>query len=206
MEKQRDRRTGEGGSATPDPAPEAAPATQEGQALEPHHSGFSAVREKPGSPVYADYIALQVAREDQRKSSLEARGVMVVTTSGVLATILLGLATLTKKQDAAFALPDSARWWIIAALVCLALAVVGALVTNFPLRSDEADVGGLRRLIDQFWDDPGSEAEKTVAKNRVSIIKSAKKANRLRARSLFAAMCFELLALVAIAVAVGVSL
>jgi len=84
---------------------------------------------KPGSAVYADYFAKQLDREDERKVSLEARGVLVVTTSGVLSTILLGLATLTKKKDAAFALPDSARWWVVAALVLLTLAVAGAIVT-----------------------------------------------------------------------------
>lgn len=131
---------------------------------------------------------------------------MVVTTAGVLATILLGLATLTKKQDAAFALPNSARSWVIAALVFLTLAVAGALVTNFPMRADEADVAGLRRLIEEFWDDPPSEAERTVAINRLSVLESAKGSNGRRAWFLFAAMCCELLALVAIAIAVWVSL
>lgn len=129
-----------------------------------------------------------------------------MTTSGVLSTILLGLATLTKKQDAAFALPNSARWWVIAALVLLTFAVAGALVTNFPFESDEADVDGLRKLVDESWDDSPSEAEKAVAINRLSVLGSSKDKNSRRARFLFAAMVCELLALIAIAVAVGISL
>lgn len=201
MEKERDGGTGEGGSAIPTPA------IREEQGLEePHDSDLLAVPDKPGSPIYADYIARQLEREDQQKSSLEARGVVVVTTSGIFATILLGLATLTKKPDAAFALPDSARPAIIAALVCLTVAVVGALVVNFPRRSAEANVDGLRRLIKSSWEDALDEAEKTVALNRLSVLGSARDANGQRAWFLFSAMCFELLALVAIAVAVGISL
>ena len=159
-----------------------------------------------GSAIYADYFAEQLVREDQRKASLEARGVLVVTTSGVLSTILLGIATLTKRQGAAFALPESARWWVIAALALLVLAVAGALMTNFPFKSDEADVDGLRKLLREFWDDSSSEAVKTVAANRLTVLSSGKDANKKRARYLFAAMFCELLALVAIAVAVAISL
>jgi hypothetical protein len=159
-----------------------------------------------GSAIYAEYFAQQLVREDQRKASLEARGVLVVTTSGVLSTVLLGLATLTKKKDAAFALPDSARWWVVAALVLLTFAVAGAIVTNFPFKSDEADVDGLRNLVKESWDDSPSEAEKTVAINRLSVLSSAKGVNSLRAWFLFGAMLCELLALVAIAVAVAISL
>ena len=161
---------------------------------------------KPGSAIYADYFAKQLDREGERKASLEARGVLVVTTSGVLSTILLGLATLTKKKDAAFALPDSARWWVVAALVLLTLAVAGAIVTNFPFQSDEADVDGLRKLVAESWADSPSEAERTVAINRLSVLSSARHVNGIRAWLLFGAMVCELLALVAIAVAVGISL
>lgn len=129
-----------------------------------------------------------------------------MTTSGVLSTVLLGLATLTKKKDAAFALPESARWWVIAALALLTLAVAGAIVTNFPFKSDEADVDGLRKVVDQFWGDSRSEAEKTVAINRLAVLNSAKSVNSIRAWCLFAAMACELLALIAIAVAVAISL
>jgi hypothetical protein len=180
---------------------------QKGKALDaPPQPASPKVEGEPGSAIYAEYFAQQLEREDERKSSLEARGVLVVTTSGVLSTILLGLATLTKKQGAAFALPHSARWWVIAALVLLALAVAGALVSNFPFKSGEADVDGLRNLVDESWDDSPGEAEKAVAINRLSVLGSSKKTNSRRAWFLFAAMVCELFALIAIAVAVGISL
>jgi hypothetical protein len=131
---------------------------------------------------------------------------MVVTTSGVLATVLLGIATLTKRKDEAFALPDSARLWVIVALALLTAALAGALMTNFPWKSDEADVAGLRKLVDQYWDDSLGEAERTITINRLGVLEDAKRVNGRRAWFLFAAMGCELLALVAIAVAVALSL
>ena len=63
----------------------------------------------PGRSVYADYIAEQIARQEERKRSIEARGVTVITTSGRLATLLLGLAALTTREEQTFTLPAAAQ-------------------------------------------------------------------------------------------------
>jgi hypothetical protein len=78
-----------------------------------------------GSTEYANYIAEQVAREDARQKSFEARATSVVTTSGVLATLLLGFATLTKpatggKSAGRFVLPQASHDWVRWALIAFA--------------------------------------------------------------------------------------
>jgi hypothetical protein len=54
--------------------------------------------EAGGFRLYAGYIAEQLANQEARKKSLEDRAATVITTSGVLATIMLGLTSFAAKQ------------------------------------------------------------------------------------------------------------
>src|SRR4051812_49050206 len=72
----------------------------------------------PGAPVYADYIAEQVVREDARKESVERRGLAVVTTSGALATLLFALAALSTKAND-FHLSGWSEFFLALAVVAL---------------------------------------------------------------------------------------
>jgi hypothetical protein len=162
-----------------------------------------------GSSIYEHYIAEQIAREDERKKSIEARGLAVITTSGALATLLLALVTLVRRGDNAStptdesALPASAHDWIRWALILFAAAGVSALVTNIPFPFyKEARVEGLEHLVDNSWDDSPKEAEATVASNRLAILRSARFWNGARGWMLLLAMAAEVLAVAFIAYAV----
>lgn len=137
-----------------------------------------------GSALYAEYIAEQVKREDERKASLETRGIAVVTTSGALATLLLGFATFTKSPRGQFVLPDASHEWVKRALILFTAAAVGAIVTNFPFRYRAAGLKGLRALRDKSWNDSIDTAEDAIAANRLNVLASAKLWNGgTRARS-----------------------
>ena len=86
-----------------------------------------------GGSVYESYIAEQVAREDLRKTSIESRGLAVITTSGALATLLLGFITLIGQDETGVQLPASAHDWIRAALILFATAGGLALLTRLVL-------------------------------------------------------------------------
>ena len=47
-----------------------------------------------GRAIYSDYIKEQLDAQEARKISLEQRGLAVITTSGVLVTLLFGLTAL----------------------------------------------------------------------------------------------------------------
>jgi len=160
----------------------------------------------PGSRLYADYIAEQLAREDERKASLESRGVIVVTTSGTLATLLLGFATLTKRSHGQFVLPHPSHEWVKWALVLFTSSAVAAIVTNAPFRYHAADVGGLRGLLKDSWNDNYEVAEKEVAENRLDVLGSAKRWNSIKGWMLFLAVICEVLAVTAITRAVWLAL
>ena len=156
---------------------------------------------KPGRSVYAEYIAEQIQRQEERKKSIEARGVTVITTSGTLATLLLGLAALTTKEQTTFTLPTAAQDPLEWALIAFAAAALASIFTQLPMRYEEASAEGLRGLVDTSWNDSEEEALDAVARNRLTVLKRAKHVNGLKAWALFAAVSGEALAVIALAVA-----
>jgi hypothetical protein len=158
--------------------------------------------------LYADYIAEQINREDQRKTSLETRGVAVVTTSGALATLLLGLAALSKKNQTSkgtFVLPDSSQGPLKWALILFTAAALGAVLTNFGVWLQWADPSGLRKVLDDDEKTP-EDAEWDIAENRLAILKSLNSWNDKKGWALIAAMLCEVVAIGFIAVAVWMAL
>src|SRR2546427_71248 len=73
--------------------------------------------------VYADFIEKELDDQRASKPSMEQRALAVVTTAGVLVTLLFGFASLAKKKDG-FHIPSSAHLWFYLALGALVVAVV----------------------------------------------------------------------------------
>jgi hypothetical protein len=69
---------------------------------------------------YTALIIEQLAEERSRKTSLEQRGISVITSSGALVTLLFGLAALTTKPQG-YQVPDGATFSFILALVASSL-------------------------------------------------------------------------------------
>lgn len=181
-------------------------------------------REEPSDPtqshgrtVYFDYVAEQIKREDERKASFESRAVAVVTTSGVLVTLLLGLATLAKRVEKQLVLPDASRQeqfvlpeashqWVKWALIFFIAAAVFALLVNIPFKYQFPLVTGLQKLVDCWWDDSFEAAQKRVTENRLSVLRAAQRLNHLKGYLLFGAVLFEVMAVGLVARAVWVAL
>ena len=140
-----------------------------------------------GVGVYGAFVDAELRAQDARKVSFEQRGLAVVTTSGVLVTLLFALASLSTQSKATFVLPHSARLWLVAALVVFVLAAVAALATNFPLpyeavTSDEIE-GRLKEPIRSEY-----RAERDVALTRVKALRDAKEKNTTKGKLLFLAI------------------
>ena len=158
-----------------------------------------------GAAVYAAYVATQVANQEARKYSFEQRGLAVITTSGVLVSVLFGLsATLTSATG--YQLPHASRGWILGALICFVGAAVAAILTNVPLKYSGVTVDALKKTIEERWQDSAAEAQREVALTQVKVIRRAKERNRLKGWALIAAISAEIAALFCLAVAVGVIL
>lgn len=168
-------------------------------------AGSKTRRGARGSGVYAAYIASQVASQEERKRSLEQRGLAVITTSGALVSLLFGLAAiLTGAAD--YALPDASKPWIIGALAAFVLAGISAILTNVPLRYRGPTADALKGVIEDRWDDAPATAEREVALTQVKVIRRAKRLNRLKGRALAIAISVEILGALSLAVAVAIIL
>jgi hypothetical protein len=155
---------------------------------------------------YATLISEQLAEERARKSSLEQRGLAIITTSGVLVTLLFGLAALTTKPQG-YAVPDGAVFAFILALVAFVTAGVLGIVINQPRKYQEADVAELRRLIaPHFWGADESIGPMRTAELRVKVLESARTRNRGKARLLFWAAVAQVVAVSLVAIGVAVVL
>ncbi|BCB76954.1 hypothetical protein GCM10022251_76020 [Phytohabitans flavus] len=152
---------------------------------------------------YAGLISDQLAEERSRKASLEARGVSVITTSGVLVTVLFALsAGLRSVGDAR--LPGVARVTLLLALVTFVLAALFGLATNLPLRYKEPTPEGLAQLVDrEYWAAPAVIGELRVAESKVRVLAAARAANRIKVTLLLVGAFLELLAVAFLAVAVA---
>ena len=139
-------------------------------------------------------LADQLADERARKASIEQRGMAVITTAGTLVTITLGFVALATR-DARTVLAGAVVVLLVAALVALVVAAAVGLLVNLPARVPQVDTAYL----------VAGEGDEDVA-IRVQLLTGLRALNRVRARLVFAALLVEVLALVAMAVAVTVAL
>lgn len=161
-----------------------------------------------GGEVYASFVEREL--EDQRasKASIEQRGIAVVTTSGILVTLLFGLAALVTESEN-FVVPEKSRPWLYLALLGFVVAAGAALITNLPRNLESARTYGpksLDRLIRLRWDDSPRAAKRRIALTRLGLLHSYKKVNNFKGRVLIAAVIAEVVAVAAVAVAVTIVL
>jgi hypothetical protein len=158
-----------------------------------------------GASVYGAYVAAQVASQEERKRSFEQRGLAVITTSGVLVSLLFGL-TAVLTGAAGYHLPHASRGWILAALACFVLAAIAAILTNLPLNYSGVTADALKKKIVEHWGDSAAEAEREIALTNVKVIRRAKHRNKLKGQALVFAIAAEIAAVLCLAVAVAVIL
>lgn len=153
----------------------------------------------PASDVYANYVNALVTAEAARKSSLEQRGVGVVTTSGTLVTLLFALIGVVTSSKT-FSLPVQTHGWLAAAIILFALAVALGLLANCPLFYSEATPTP-EQLAD-VWHYSEPDAQAFVIATQVPILNDARRANQIKGWLVLAAAGIQLAALVMLVVAV----
>ena len=157
-----------------------------------------------GRAIYAAYIKEQLDAQEARKTSLEQRGLAVISTAGVLVTLLFGLTALSVKPGSSFDLPRWAAAFLVVALVCFVVSSVFALATNLPRSYQGVTVEGLKSAVDDGWDDDEARASRKVARTRLDILATAKHVNGQKARALVASMVLEIVAVALVGVAMAI--
>jgi hypothetical protein len=163
-------------------------------------------QETAGQVVIAPLLEKQLEDESSSKSSLEQRGVAVISTSGVLVSLLFGLsAIVTANKD--FALPEASRVLLVVALVLFVLAAVGGIVSNSPRPYPQVQTSEFERFVsEQIWYACPEQTNRQIAEAQVCILKGSRERNKSKARALYVAIITQILAVAVLATAIAIIL
>jgi hypothetical protein len=148
----------------------------------------------------------QTTFERERKASLEARALAVITTSGTLVTLITALTAVATKHRAYTTLTGT-RVLLFAALAAFLIAAALAIYGNAPFRVKEIEAASLSGFMAaDVWGQPGVEAEREIAAARHGVLVSLQTVNAVKARFLFWAAACEVLAIALTAASASVIL
>lgn len=145
-----------------------------------------------GFAVYADFVREQLSAEETRKSSLEQRGLAVITSSGALATLAFGALAFAKRGDR-IPLPGPSPFLLIAGAVVLLLAAMSALAANAPRHHRAVDLVKLKETLRRHQDDPEQAALIRVTSTRLGLWGTTRDANDVKAVLCLCAMAAEVI-------------
>jgi hypothetical protein len=148
---------------------------------------------------YHELIREQLHEAAATKESLERRGFALVTTSGAVLTVILGVATLAGQR---IPIPASGLAFATIALVALIAAIVFGLLVNRPIGYAGVAPSELRRLADSesYWTGPFPTGSRRVAGVEADAIESAANANGRKATLLQVGIGFEAAAFMALGI------
>jgi hypothetical protein len=151
--------------------------------------------------LYFEFFHELIRDQNDRKASIEQRGLAVITSTGALVTLLFGLVTIASAADAN-ALPRAAHGPFVAGAVLLVLAGICALLTNIPSRKyQNLDAGRTDDIFDRWWSKSKEDAELRISVMRAGVFAAAQEANNRKAKVLVIALLFEIAGVVATALA-----
>lgn len=166
----------------------------------------AAPSEGPGDgSVYGAFVSLQLDDQRSLKDSLESRAAGVITSSGVLVTLLFGLAAITTHTKN-FQLPSSAHIPLIVALGAFVSAFGLAVAVGVPFRYKAVTPAGLEQIRIDKWRDREWVALRRIAGTEIVQFEGYLRANRIKAWLLLAAGASQLVALVALGITVALIL
>jgi hypothetical protein len=132
--------------------------------------------------VYGDLIANLLTLETTRKASIEQRGITVITSSGVLVSLLIALSALLIGRNSETPLGVVSRSFIVAAVVAFVAAAGLGIAANTPRTYEGLSDEDLDRIVAKHsWSADEEEAALLVAQQRVQELKAAIKINNRKA-------------------------
>lgn len=133
-----------------------------------------------GADVFAELIVEQIDEERLRKTSLEARGLALITASGAFTTLVLGVAALVPQES----LPVAARVFLILAFVCFVAAAVQGIWVNRPANYEEPSVESLASAFEEGRDKSVESARRSASKLRLTTLRASRLRNDEKAQAL----------------------
>jgi hypothetical protein len=150
---------------------------------------------------YATFVEQELKAERERRTTLDARGQAVVTTAGVLVTILSTVTAIAINKKL-LVIPGPVRYAILSALACFILAVILGILATINFKYDVASKSTLLQLPREHWTDRKEIADRNVVATNVTTILTVRRGNDRKATFLFAALFAQVAALLGLTVAV----
>jgi len=152
----------------------------------------------------------ELAHEQERKKSLEQRGITVITTSGTLVTLVFALTTVVQKGKAFEVFLRRERVWLQTSLLLFVIAATLALLVNLPRGYHALQIRDLRLLLGiESKHEPSIQESKpqlsnegahvVIARKQTGVLFFARKLNSFKAWSLVFAIAFEVSAVACLA-------
>jgi hypothetical protein len=139
-------------------------------------------------------LVSELESERKKKDTLENRGLAIISTSGILATLLLSLAGALVKLGEVHVTRVALVSTIVAAGLFTLAAILGVIV-NLPLRYVEIEPESLCSMTSQTaWALPGGSASRQIAVAQINVLSDWRVMSRLKARVLVTAALAETLA------------
>jgi hypothetical protein len=155
---------------------------------------------KPGAE-YSAFLKDLVEAEEKRNTGMETRGLAVVTSSGTLVTLLLGLAALvTRVQQAK--LPGLALGAAAVAAALLVASAVCAGLANAPWRGWGLKPECLRDELWERWDHASDNPVAKIAATRLRMWAETHQLTQRKAKLVFTAAMLQGAGALALTVAV----
>jgi len=152
-------------------------------------------------PVLADYAAALYTEECQRGEAIESRGRTVISSAGVMVTLLLALAAVGTRTTAVKIAPGPLIF-IAAAVSSFALSAITAVATAAPQSAHLINPNQFEIAIKTAWDRPKNAALKRITATRIQEIADIQRSNTRKAVMLLTAISLEALAIIFLAATV----
>jgi hypothetical protein len=162
-------------------------------------------RSSDGHRHFVDLADAEVVTEERRRTSLETRGLSLVTIAGTLVTTLAAVAAVVRNRTGY--LPSALEG---VALTVSVVALIGAagfgVAANAPRRTSLVDPDSLLKVARDRWRDPEEDIDATILATHVEHLRDAQRANDVKGVLLVLGMAFLALATLGLGVATVVAL
>ena len=152
---------------------------------------------------YATFIEAELKLEYERRTTLDARGLAIVTTSSGVITLLLAVAVLFLGKD--FELGPEAKWAVVGALALFLIAALFGLLANAARLYEVTHSDTLKEMTQAHWVDDEVDARNVCSYRNVVTLASLRDGNNDKSRQVSIAFWFQLAAITALAVALGLT-
>ena len=136
--------------------------------------------------------------ERERRSAFDSRGQALVTTSGVLVTLLAGLAAAVR-AGTALRPPPLAVATVVLALALFVISANCGIAAGWNRHYALATYATLTRMLDDHWKDTEVDARNNVATVHAITVKTLRAANRFKAACVSIGLIVQVLALIVFA-------